>query len=147
MKTPNKFLYFSIVLLTIGLFVYGNIRYFRHLSEGFSINNYLENPNRFGEHKDERFGKIINISEDHFYFSLGDINIKIYGAGIKKPIFGETVVFVNYGRDGKITLIDYHNYNYNYLLYILSFFALVIFVIIFLKEWKITPRGFKDKNA
>jgi len=66
------------------------------------------------------------------------------GSGIKRPIYGETLVYVHYRKDGIIELIDYHNYDYNYFLYIISFFAFIVFIIIFLKEWKITRRGFED---
>ena len=114
------------------------------MNERFTHDNYLENPQKYGGVKYERMGKIISISQDHFYFELGARDIKVIGSGIKRPILGETVVYVHYRKDGVIELIDYHNYNYNYLLYGVSFIALLIFIMIFFKEWKITWRGFKD---
>ena len=112
--------------------------------EGFSLDRYLENPQKYGGIKAERMVKIINISQDHFYLDLSNTPIKVYGSGVKKPVYGETLVFLNFRKDGIIELIDYHNYNYNYFLYIISIFAFSIFIIIFFKEWKITARGFKD---
>ena len=88
--------------------------------------------------------KITSMSEDYFYVNLENTKIKIMGSGIKMPVLGQTAVFLDFRKDGTVKLIDYHNYNYNYVLYILSFFALIIFLIMLFKEWKITLRGFKS---
>jgi len=104
----------------------------------------MQNPQKFGNQRFEQFGRIINISNDYFYFDLGGNSIKVFGSGIKKPVLGETVVYVEYGKDGKIRMIDYHDYNYNYFLYAISVIALIIFIVIFLKEWKATWKGFKN---
>lgn len=109
-----------------------------------SLEQYFENPQLYGGYNAERFGKIVNISKSHFYFNVGDKSIKIYGYDIKKPILGETVLFLNFRQDGRIELIDYHNYNYNYVLYTISAFSLIVLIFIFSKEWKITPGGFRD---
>ena len=140
----NKVLYLIALLLLVILVFYHNYYFKAGSSNGFSINNYEASPQAYGERKIEQFGRIINISRDYFYFDLGGKSIKIYGTGITKPTLGETVIFANYGKDGKIRLIDYHNYNFNYVLYVISVLALVVFFVIFLKEWKITKRGFKN---
>jgi len=109
-----------------------------------SLKQYLENPQLYGGYNAERFGKIVNISKGYFYFNIGDKSLKIYGSDIKKPVLGETVLFLNYRKDGRIELIDHHNYNYNYVLYAISVFSLMVFILILFKEWKITPRGFRN---
>ncbi len=124
----------------MGLFVYDNVRSMYVAEHGFTLNNYLKDPQRYGGGRGQRFGKVINTSQDHFYFDLGDSYIKVIGSGVKKSIYGETVIFINFRKDGIIELIDYHNYDYNYLLYLLSFIALVIFLIIFFREWRLTFR-------
>ena len=143
-KIRNKLTFVIASLLLLVLLVYDNVYWNNNAKTGFTISNYLKNPQEFGNYQDELFGKIVNMSQGHFYFNIGDKNIKIYGSGVKKSVLGETVLFVDFKKDGKIQLIDYHNYNYNYFIYIISFFALIIFVIIFFKEWKFTSRGFKD---
>ncbi|MCH7770309.1 MAG: PD-(D/E)XK nuclease family protein, partial [Bacteroidetes bacterium] len=101
----------------IGFFSYERVHYSNKAKDDFSLSGYLEHPQRYGGNKGEVFGKILNISQNHFYFNLGDKTIKVYGPGIKKPVYGETVVFLNFRKDGIIEMMDYHNYNYNYFLY------------------------------
>ena len=99
------------------------------------------------ERETQFFGKIINISKDHFYLYTGPSNVKIESSNIpdvRKTRYGEIVVHVISKKDRIVEGINYHNYDYNYLLYIVSFFAFVIFVIIFFKEWKLTLKGFEN---
>lgn len=133
--------YFIIFLIVITLALYGNLIKTNKLP---SSRDYLLNPSKYGGYEGEYFGKIINISEDYFYIRVPSTDLKVIGSGIKKPVLGESTFLLYFGRDGFIKLIDYHNYNYNYLLYLFSGFAFIIFLIIFFKEWRITKRGFKD---
>tara|TARA_B100000315_G_scaffold250857_1_gene284483 strand:+ start:1211 stop:1666 length:456 start_codon:yes stop_codon:yes gene_type:complete len=136
--------YILTLILLLTIFLYDNVKGINKAKEGFTIEKYMENPQKFGGIKFEHMARIINISQDHFYVNLGNRDLKVMGSGIKRPIYGETLVYVHYRKDGIIELIDYHNYDYNYFLYIISFFAFIVFIIIFLKEWKITWRGFED---
>lgn len=131
-------------LLIVGIFLYDNVKTAEMAREGFSINKYMENPQKYGGREFEHMTTIVNISQDHFYIKLGGKDIKVIGSDIKKPIFGEIVVYLDYKKNGRIELIDYHTYDYNYILYILSIFALIVFIMMFFKEWKIAPRGFKN---
>lgn len=136
--------YSTLLVLIITLFVYSNVCEMYMDEHEFSLENYLKNPQKYGNYKAKHFGKIINISQDHFYYNVGELSIRVEGSGVKKAVYGETTLFINHRKDGIIELIDYHNYNYNYVLYVLSLLAFIIFLIIFLKEWKITPGGFED---
>lgn len=136
--------YVLLFILIVGLVFYDNVWWMYMGQEVFSLSNYIKNPEKYGDYKGQPFGRIINISQDYFYFDDGDSSFKVIGSGIKKAVYGETVLFLNFRRDGVIELIDYHNYDYNYLLYFLSFIALVIFLIIFLKEWRLGLRGFEN---
>lgn len=136
--------YFLVLILVLTIYVHDNLRDVDKAKEGFTIINYLKNPQKYGDHKAESMAKIINISQDHFYINVGNTNLKVMGSGIRRPVLGETAVFLNYRKDGIIELVDYHNYNCNYVLYFVSFFAIIISIIIFFREWKITARGFKD---
>lgn len=142
LKILAKAGYFFAFILLVSFWLYHNLHH-SNPERSFNLRNYTQNPQKFaGQY--EQFGKIINISQDHFYFSAGGESIKVFGSGIKTPVYGETVIFVDYRKDGRIELIDYHNYNYNYILYALSLLALIIFIVIFFREWRITLRGFRD---
>ncbi len=144
MRGLTRSWYVLLFILVVALFLYDNV-YSMYKSENeFTLEKYLENPQKYGGHKGQRFGKIINISQDHFYFNLGDSSIRVSGSGVEKSVYGDTVVFLYYRKDGVIELIDYHHYNYNYLLYVVSFLAFIIFLIIFFNEWKVTWRGFEN---
>jgi len=136
--------YLLILILIIVLLLIDNISYSGAKEEGFTYSNYLENPQKYGGLKLENFGRIVNINQDHFYFDIGSRDLKVYGTGIKRPVLGEIVVYINYNKNGKMEMIDYHTYDYNYVLYGLSVFALFIFMILFFFDWKLTWRGFKD---
>lgn len=136
--------YLLILILIIVLLLIDNISYSGAKEEGFTYSNYLENPQKYGGVKLENFGKIVKINQDHFYFDIGSRDLKVYGTGIKRPVLGEIVVYINYNKNGKMEMIDYHTYDYNYVLYGLSVFALFIFMILFFLDWKFTWRGFKD---
>ena len=144
LKYLNGIWSFLILVLVVGFFLYDNVRSANKAKDSFTINNYHENPQKYGGEKIEVLGRLVNISQNYFYFDIGSKNLEVYGSGVRKPILGETVVFLNFRKDGVIELIDFHNYNYNYLLYGVSIFALLIFGVIFFMEWKITLRGFKD---
>lgn len=144
MKNLAKIWYFILFILIAVLFIHDNVRSVDKAKEGFTITNYLENPQKYGNYKAEGIAKIINISQDHFYANWYNSDIKVLGSGIKEATLGETDVFLKFRKDGVIELINYHNYNYNYLLYAISFLALIVSLIIFFKEWKFTWRGFEN---
>lgn len=131
-------------MLIVTMLIYDNTHTRVIREEVFSLDGYFKDPQKYGDRYYEAMVKIINISNDHLYANIGDKDVKITGSEIKRPVLGETVVYLHYKKDGIIELIDYHNYNHNYILYGISFFALILFVVIFLKEWKFTRRGFKD---
>ena len=143
LKILPRVAYVIVLMIFIGLLLYENVPVGDD-SEHFSIEKYLKEPDKYANKKMERIIKIKNISNENFYFQWNNNDIKVLGHGIEMPVLGETVVYLNFRKDGIIEMIDYHNYNYNYILYILSFFALVWFVIIFFREWKITRRGFEN---
>ena len=140
----KKFWFFLTLIIIVSLMFYETKYYADYSKNNFSLQNYLENPEKYGDHSSESFGRIVNISQDHFYFNAGGDYIKVFGKNIQKAELGETVLYLDYRKDGRIVMIDYHNYNYNYILYAISFLAVMIFVFLFFKEWKLTRRGFKN---
>jgi len=144
LKNLIKVGYLLVFILVAVILLFDNLDYSASNKDRFTITKYLENPQKYGGIKLENFGRIVNISQDHFYLDIGSRDLKVFGSGIKKPVLGEIVVYINYNKNGRIEMIDYHTYDYNYVLYGLSFFALIVFMIIFFMEWKFTRRGFED---
>lgn len=127
--------YALLFILIVGLFLYDNVWW---IWQGSTKSNV--------ENKVQIFGKIINISNNHFYIYTGHSNLKINSSNmppVRKAKYGETIVYA-VNKDNVIEGIDYHNYDYNYVLYILSFIALIIFLVILFREWKLTLKGFED---
>jgi len=136
--------YSLLLVLIVFLFLYSNV-YGAYVSDKiFSIDNYLREPQKYGGNKAQVFGKAVSIGKDYFYFDAGQHTLRVSGANIEKSAFGESVALLYFRKDGIIELADYHNYSYNYLIYIISFFAVAVFAFLFFKEWKPTYRGFKD---
>ena len=140
----NRALYFLILVLFIGTFVYDNLRTSGKAKDGFTISNYLGSPEKYDGYKMEIMVRVVNISLGHFVFNIGSKDLKISGSGIKKPVLGETALYANFRGDGTIEMIDYHNYNYNHILYIISLIAIVLFLALFFREWKLASGGFKN---
>ena len=59
------------------------------------------------------------------------------------PILGEVLAY-GYLDQRKMTAIGIHNYNYNYVLYVLSAIAGLLVALYFFKDWKITKGGIVD---
>ena len=139
-----KIWYFLLFILIVTLFLYDNAYDHYEAEHTFSLEKYLGNPTRYEDYKDQYLGKIINMSKNHFYLNVRGSHLKVFGSDVKKSVYGETVFFLNFKKNGNIELIDYHNYNHNYLLYFFSFIAFIIFLFIFFQEWKITLKGFEN---
>ena len=144
LKIFNCIWYFLLLILVVSILLFENVRNTYESEEGFTVKNYIKDPEKHGNFISERMVKIYSVSQDHFYFDAGNLSLKVVGSNVQKPVLGETVVYLNFRKDGVIELIDYHNYDYNYFLYGISVIALLIFLILFFKEWKLTLRGFED---
>ena len=136
MGVLTKLFYIMIFFLIFGLIFYDHVWWANHIIK-------IERVGIEGQ----TFGKVINISEDHFYLRTVSSNIRIDSLGmpkVRKAKYGETVVHVIYREKGVVEGVDYHNYDYNYILYVVSFFSLFVLLFVFFKEWKLTLRGFED---
>ncbi len=130
MRGLTKVFYFFVFVLIAWLVFYDGIWW-----EEYELNK------RGAGRETQLFGNIINISEDYFYLHTASSDVRIESFGmppVRRARYGETVVHGIFREGGITEGLDYHNYDYNYVLYILSFIAFIIFLIIFFKEWKIT---------
>ena len=83
MKNLIRAGYFILFILIVVLFIHDNVNVTLEAEEEFSLNKYLENPQKYGGLQLENFGRIVNISQNHFYFNIGDTELKVFGSGIK----------------------------------------------------------------
>lgn len=134
--TENKislFLYLSLLVLFIFLSV---DFYLKKDDYGPSSDAFLDNPSEYTQKKTEFTGSVINISSDSFYMRVNQRPLKVYYSGLETPKFGQVYVLAELNKDGTAKGLEVHNLSYNYAKYIISFFALIIFLFIFLNEWK-----------
>lgn len=138
-------MYLIVVLLIVVLLFYENAYHWEKREFGFTLERFLDQPQRYGDYRGERFGAIGEVYEDYFYFSVGDKVIKVMGKA-EKPLFNEVTAHLEFRKDGTIQLLAYHNYKYNFFLYVVSALALGIFAWMFFREWKLTKRGFEARE-
>ncbi|MBS3101549.1 hypothetical protein J4204_05465 [Candidatus Woesearchaeota archaeon] len=101
-----------------------------------SIDAFLGNSEKY-EGKYSKFaGPVINVSGSSFYMRVNQRPLKVYHANLEKPKFGQVYVWARLNSDGTAEAIEVHNFSYNYAKYFLSFFAFILFLLIFFREWK-----------
>ncbi len=84
-------------------------------------------------------------SEEGFSIIYNKQKISVhYQKEHEPPRFGEIGVHGVVKKEGHIQALAVHNYDYNYVIYILSFLAGIFVLACFLKEWKITRRGIES---
>lgn len=131
----NKIKIIAYVIL-IFLFVILSLDFY--LSKNYyvpSSDSFLDNPSKYKGQLSEFAGPVLSSSADGFYMSVNKMPLKVYYSGIEKPKFGQLYVHVMLNEDGTATALEVHKLSYNYLKYIISFFAFIIFLIIFFNEW------------
>ena len=89
-------------------------------------------------------GPVNNVSSSSFYMYVNHRALKVYYKSLQKPFLGQIYVLGTLNVDGTANALDVHDLSYNYLKYFISFFALVIFLFIFFKEWKFKKWGFVE---
>src|SRR3989338_3162120 len=93
-KYKWKLTYLLILSLLIVLWLYSNLI---GSEEGvFSIDRFIGNPQKYGDYQMEVMGRIDSIGDGYFILDVGSFNIKIYGKGVKKPVLGESVFYMNF---------------------------------------------------
>lgn len=145
MKNKITIIFFYIILAFI--FVFLTFDFY------LSKDNYLPssdaffyNPSKYDATKTIFTGSVINVSNDFFYMKVNQKSLKVYFQGLEEPKFGQMEAIVILNSDGTAQALRIHNFNYNYVKYIVSLFALFIFLYIFFSDWKIKNWRF-IKNA
>ncbi|MBS3096723.1 hypothetical protein J4480_04755 [Candidatus Woesearchaeota archaeon] len=141
-KTPFYAILY-LVVLTIFFLLSADF----YLKKGFyppSSDEFLSNPSKYAGQNTKFTGSIINITANSFYMRVNQKPIKIHYPGMEKPKFGQVYTLVRLNHDGTATALQVHNLSYNYIKYILSFFAFILFLFIFFREWKLDGWRFAE---
>lgn len=130
--------------LTFYLLVLSLIHYhFVYNPNHVSFNEFLSSPQSYAGVRDSFMGPYSHSTAEGFVMLYNHHQITIhYNQEYSPPHFGEVLVHGILNGDGSVTALGVHNYNYNYFIYVVSFFAGVMVIMYFFTEWKITRRGF-----
>lgn len=128
---------FVLYSIAVILFVVMSIDfYLQKSSYAPSSDAFLNNPARYTGKITEFAGAVINVSADSFYMEVNKRPLKVYFPNMIKPKLGQLYVMTELNGDGTAKALHVHPLSYNYLKYVLSFFAFIIFLFIFFREWK-----------
>lgn len=128
-----------LYLLVLCLFVASVFHYNLVLgNKNFTTDKYFEDPRGLQGTKKTFVGPYAGPSREGFLMVYNKENIPIHYKGeFTPPRYGEIVVYGAVNEEGEIEALGVHNYNYNYVLYILSFITGIFVLVVFFSEWKI----------
>ena len=111
-------------------------------SHRIPLNELSQNPSKYEGQEEEAEGRILSTDKDSFVLITPSHKIMIFNnhPNLKKGDYGTFLLKV---ENGKIINKEYRLYNKEPIKYFLSLLAIIIVIIIFLKEFKLTKRGFK----
>ncbi len=112
----------------------------------FSIGDFLNNPSRYAGQNKSIKGVYDHSFEGGFFMIKNHKTIRVYfEEEHEPPKFGEVLIYGALQRDGSVIAEGVHNYDYGYFtIYVSSFFAGILVLYYFFKEWKITWRGLQS---
>ncbi len=67
-----------------------------------------------------------------------------YQEEVRPPRYGQILIYGTFHQEGYIEARQVHNYNYNYLIYFISFLTFLFVLALFFSEWKISKRGIES---
>ncbi|MBI2541520.1 hypothetical protein HYV80_02320 [Candidatus Woesearchaeota archaeon] len=102
-----------------------------------SSDAFLADPSRYAGKEAEFAGSFVKSTTGSFYLESNQKVLKVHYPDLEKPAMGQIYVRVRLNADGTATALEVHKMQYNYLKYVLSFFAFMIFLYIFFREWKL----------
>lgn len=102
-----------------------------------SADFYLSKKHYYPTSEMTFIGSVINVSPSSFYMSINHRPLKVYHENLQKPVLGQVYVLGTLNPDGTANALDVHDLSYNYIKYFISFFAFIVFLFIFFREWKI----------
>jgi len=141
MKKIALLWYFLVlVLLIVTLFHYNSV----YVNNGKKF-EMIEHPEKYHGITKQFMGKYGGSFNGGFYLKYNEQLVPIhYSEEYSPPHFGNVLVYGTFNKEGYVEAIGVHNYQYNYIIYLISLIAFLFVVWLFFKEWKIISRGFKS---
>tara|TARA_Y100000310_G_scaffold343159_1_gene449524 strand:- start:39617 stop:40036 length:420 start_codon:yes stop_codon:yes gene_type:complete len=109
-----------------------------------TIQDLKNNPEKYHNWLIEESGTVKNIQNGEFILVLGNEEILVKNTNIRQPKQGSISLIGIFNKEGFIELQKIQYFDYNHYKYWISIIGLFIFLFIFLKEWKLTKRGFEN---
>ncbi len=133
--------YILIALLFLVSLTHYNLVYGQ---KSIVVSDFLDSPAAYAQQKKGIMGPYGGTAEDGFYIEYNHRPVHIrYANPYKPPRFGEVLAYGTLQADGSLLAEGVHNYDYNYLIYGLSFIAGIGVLILFFKEWKFVRGRFE----
>ncbi len=86
-------------------------------------------------------------SSDGFWLRYNQQIIPVhYRQKVSPPRYGQILVYGTFHKEGYIEAHQLHNYNYNYIIYLISFLTFLFVLVLFFSEWKMTGRGMVSRE-
>lgn len=140
-------LYRLAYMITFILTVVTLVHYSLVNKNEFTLGDFFENPVEFAGQYRSLTGPLVAQTKEGFFMEFNKHHFLVhYAEAYSPPRLGEVSVYGRLNEDGSITAWRVHNYDYNYLLYVLSFIAGVFVIIYFWWEWKVTLTGFVPRR-
>jgi hypothetical protein len=135
-------------MLVFIIFILSLVHYYTIEGEGSkAVINFMDNPKAYAGQTREIMGPYLEQTEDGFIMQYNQRPLRIhYTQPFTPPTYGQVLVYGTLQEDGSIRAIGVHNYNYNYLIYILSLIAGLYVLKVFFTEWKITKHGIEARE-
>jgi hypothetical protein len=128
------------ITLMVTLFHY----YIALEKDSFALDQFLTNPTKFAGRTATFSARYSNPVDGGFIVIYNHKPVRVhYGLEYAPPHYGEVLIFGRLNEGGFVEALGVHNYNYNYFIYGLSFLAGLVVLWCFLREWKMTRRGFE----
>lgn len=113
----------------------------------FTMGDFFADPEQYAGINRSITGPYAGPAEGGFYLTHNQKQVRIYfEQQHTPPRLGEVNVYGKLQSDGSLQAYQAHNYDYNYLLYVVSFFAGLAVLLLLFREWKVTGRGLESRD-
>jgi len=142
LKLLRRISYILIILLL--MFSWGH--YYITMAEPvLPTSGFIENPQLYDGLTRTVLGIYAGPSPEGFVLQYNQRLIPVqYHGKVIPPRYGQILIYGTFHQEGYIEAQQVHNYNYNYLIYFISFLTFLFVLALFASEWKITKRGIES---
>ncbi len=134
--------YILILLLLVVSVAYHYITIAKPL---LPTSGFIENPQLYDGLTRAVLGIYAGPSPEGFILQYNQRLIPVqYQEEVRPPRYGQILIYGTFHREGYIEAQQVHNYNYNYIIYFISFLTFLFVLALFFSEWKISTGGIES---